>query len=154
MSQEELMNHAYQESEYKVSLYNADSVVSEVEDEEKKKKRKAVSEMIRRINKKVDEFYIKNGWVALSVDIPMTEEVARNSEYIKEITDCLVSMNWNVRTEGVDSGKDAKFVIKPRNWWYNKKDQHGKRGKQSPSFLTTFGVIIIAAIVVGAFIKG
>lgn len=155
MSQEEIMNSVYQESQYDVSLYDADSVVSQVKDKEEAEKKKGVSEMIHRINAKVDEFYKENGWVALSVDIPMTSELSRNSEWIKEVENCLIQMNWNVRieNEGV-YGEDAKFVIKPKNWFYNKKDQNGKRGKQKPSFLTTFGIILIAVIVVGAFIKG
>lgn len=155
MSQEELLNSVYQQDQYNVSLPDADSVVSEVEDKEKAKRKEAISKMIARINAKIDEFYVKNGWVALSVGIPMTDEVARNSEYIKEVRDCLIAMNWNVRIE--DKGElssNKEFVIKPRNWFTNKKDQFGKRGKQKPSFLTIFGVILIAAIVLGAFIKG
>lgn len=155
MSQEEILNSVYQEDQYNISLHDADTVISTVSDKEKAKRKEAISKMIARINDKVDDFYVKNGWVALSVGIPMTDEVSKNPEYIREVKDCLVAMNWNVRVE--DKGElssNKEFVIKPRNWFTNKKDQHGKRGKQKPSFLTTFGVIIIAAIIVGAFIKG
>lgn len=149
MSQEEIINDVYQQASYGVSVTNADEVVSKVLEEKTHIKKKAINEMLLRINKTIHEFYFANSnYTALSVDVKITEQVARESEYIEEIKNFLVESNWNVRVEG-ESYDDMKFVIRPRNWFVNKKDQHGKRGKQKPSFLTTIGIIIIVAIVVG-----